>query len=134
MSNQQLGLFDNAPGTLPNIGGRDSVMEHFEERSPDWLSFARSMAVAIAKERGRVTSDDVIERIGEPPPYVHRNVIGAMFALKGQFHRIGVVPSRRPKNHASIIGVWAIGKIEILEADLATRDVLGVTQVHQTSL
>jgi hypothetical protein len=86
---------------------RDEVLDSFELTASGWLVMARGVAEDIALRKGRVTSDDVLESIGLPPSHIHPNVIGAMFNNK-MFVRVDVTPSRRPRNNASIIGVWAL--------------------------
>ena len=106
MFERQLPLFDAAQGKAR----RDAALESFEVTSSEWLSMARSEAVSIAESHGSVTSDAVLAAIGLPPEYIHPNVIGAIFNDR-RFRRIGVTPSGRPRNNASIIGVWALAML-----------------------
>ena len=86
---------------------RDAALNMFEVKAREWLTLARNTAVLICREKGTTTMDEVKERIGEPPDYVHPNAAGAVFKGK-QFERVGVVASKRARNNASIISVWRL--------------------------
>ena len=106
MFDHQLPLFDADQGKAR----RDAALESFEVTSSEWLAMARNKAENIAQSHGSVTSDAVLAAIGLPPAYMHPNVIGAIFNDR-RFRRIGVTPSSRPRNNASIIGVWALAML-----------------------
>lgn len=99
---RQISLFDQHAGRAR----RDKALDAFEVKSHAWLQDARTQARDIALECGRVTSDDVLATLGPPPPEVHPAAMGAIFRGKN-WRRIDVTQSKRPANHASIIGVWA---------------------------
>ena len=89
---------------------RDRILDAFEVKAPTWLEQARSAARVLARANGSVTSDQVLEVVGLPPPGMSPKCIGAVFNKSG-FKRIGVTQSTRPANHASIIGVWRLKEV-----------------------
>ncbi len=85
---------------------RDKALRHFEDSQPSFLAQARSLAITIAQQDGRVTIDDVRARLPLPEG-IHPNVFGAVF--KGKlFEPIGYVPSQRKAAHARAIRVYRL--------------------------
>lgn len=72
----------------------------------EWLRDARAMATFIARRDGRVTTDDLQERM-ELPEGAHHNLWGSVFHNAGFVH-VGFERSRRPSAHARTIGVWRL--------------------------
>ena len=87
---------------------REKVMDHFESVGRWWLEEARQVARQIALSRGVVTSDDVKDVIGEPPEGLHHNIAGAIFRRGKEWEWVGMVPSRRALNNASLISQWRL--------------------------
>lgn len=103
MTPKQLSLFDPAAGRRR----RDKALDAFEAKAQAWLAEARAVAHRLAREQGRVTSDDVLAAVGEPPPEVHPAAMGALIRGK-EWVRVGVTASKRPRSNASVIGLWAL--------------------------
>lgn len=72
----------------------------------DWLREARAIAEFIARRDGRVTSDDLQDRI-ELPEGAHVNLWGSVLRAP-HFRQIGYEKSRRPEAHARVIGIWRL--------------------------
>jgi len=71
-----------------------------------WLADARRVALCYANLSEEVTIDDVLRHVGLPPAGLHHNLIGAVFAGKGCWERVGMVPTKRPEGHGRLISVW----------------------------
>jgi len=59
--------------------------------------------------RKRITSEDVIARVGMPPG--HPNAVGAMmrgFAVRHSLRNVGTVKAARVARHAGRITVWEV--------------------------
>jgi hypothetical protein len=85
---------------------------HVESASGPWIRQAQEVAVELCAKSGSVNSDEVLAEcvrrgIGLPPRssatgIVFRRVNGHRWA------RVGVEPSSRPANNASMISRWAV--------------------------
>ena len=78
----------------------------FEERAGWWLGQARRVAREVCREKGSVTSDDVLAVVGLPNG-VHHNVVGTIFKERC-WVRVGFTQTKRPEGHARLIGVWRL--------------------------
>ena len=96
-------MSDQAQLAFSGLEVKRQVLDSFEG-SP-WLVNARRVAAEICKEKGFVTSDDVIERIGLPVGRTH-NLVGALFH-KG-FYLTGYTQTKRKVGHARRIGQWKV--------------------------
>lgn len=85
---------------------RDAGIAAVAYGNEDWIDEARALAVQIATERGRVSSDDIWERL-PPPETVDPRVMGAVFH-RSRFKRVGFAISKRPACHSRPIAVWAL--------------------------
>jgi hypothetical protein len=71
-----------------------------------WIARARDCAIAIAREKGSVTVNDVREAC-PPPEGADPRIMGAVL-LAPQFARIGMRPSDRRTCHGRPIGVFTL--------------------------
>ena len=73
-------------------------------KSAVYLQKARQTAYKLAKQKGFVTSDDVVNVVGMPSS---PSVIGALFK-DNNYVRVGYTPSTRKGTHGREIGVWRL--------------------------
>lgn len=85
---------------------KDAALDLFEERHDLWLANARDMAAQLAREHGKVTSDDIWLAL-PPPRTVHPSVMGALFRDK-RFELCAFTLSKRPRANARRIGVYKL--------------------------
>ena len=69
-----------------------------------YLQKARQAAHKLAKQKGFVTTDDVVNVVGMPSS---PSVIGALFK-DNNYVRVGYTPSTRKGTHGREIGVWRL--------------------------
>lgn len=89
---------------LAGLAARDIALGTHEATYADWLREAREKVYLRAKERGRVTSDDVHE-LTPLPSWVHHNVMGAVFRDK-RLRAVGFTHTKRPSGHARTIRIY----------------------------
>ena len=82
------------------------VLPDFSRRHAFWLAEAREHAQRIAREKGRVTIDDV-RAVCPPPKFSDPRVMGAVFK-QPHFTRIGWRCSTRAKCHGRPIGIFTL--------------------------
>ena len=70
-----------------------------------WLAKARQYAVTHAEKHGFVTSDDVLEVVGNVKD--SPSVAGAIFK-DSRFTKTGYRPSHRKTTHGREIGIWRL--------------------------
>ena len=95
----QLGLFEGR-------ARRDKGLAKVSQGFGWWLEQARFAAEKIARERGRVSSDEIHESCPLPPD-AHHNLMGAVFK-DPRFKPVGYLPSRRPEAHGRIIRIYCV--------------------------
>lgn len=92
---------------LMEMRGRDAALDLFETFRPQLLAEARTIALQFAKEKGRVTSSEVIERMVAKFPQAMASVdhrfMGGVF--RGGWERIGFEPSG---SHCRPVSVWKL--------------------------
>jgi hypothetical protein len=95
----QIGLFE---GRQRRDKGLAKVSQGFDW----WLEQARFLAEKIAREQGRVSSDQIHE-VCPLPEEAHPNLMGAVFK-DSRFEPVGYIPSQRPSAHGRIIRIYCI--------------------------
>lgn len=85
---------------------KEDALDLFELRQDLWLANARDMAAQLAREHGKVTSDDVWLAL-PPPRTAHPSVMGALFRDK-RFKLVDFTLSKRPLANARRIGVYEL--------------------------
>lgn len=102
--------FDNlAEGRRLRDEGIARVSQAAEARMA-WVKRARRIALQLAQQNGKVTSDDVLRSMGGYPEGADRRLMGAVFNARDKdfpLMRIGWEPTTRPKAHGRPIAVWA---------------------------
>ena len=84
----------------------DEIAPDCEKRHGFWLAEAREHATRIAREKGRVTIDDV-RLVCPPPKYADPRVMGAVLK-QPHFTHIGWRRSTRAKCHGRHIGIFTL--------------------------
>ena len=95
---------------LAGLAARDIALDTHEVTYADWLKDAREKAYRHAREFGAVCSDDV-HALCPLPPWVHHNVMGAVFRDE-RFVRVGYKQSTRPSGHARVISQYELRNME----------------------
>jgi len=86
---------------------RDRGISKVLANNEEWKQRFFTAAAMIVQARGTVTSDLVVEAIGEPDG--SPNVIGAAmrsFAVSNKLQVVHYMKSQKPKRHAAIVAVW----------------------------
>lgn len=88
---------------------RDVGMARAWYATPDaWAAgFERALVALLKSGRTRVTSEDIVQRIGLPPG--HPNAVGAVMracAVRHNLRNVGTVKASRVARHAGRITVW----------------------------
>ena len=86
---------------------RNAVMPDQEQAHADWIETARQTAQSIARRVGQITSDDIWDAC-PPPAGVDPRVMGAVFADKTLWERVGYVKSARKINHGRPVAAWKL--------------------------
>lgn len=85
---------------------RDAGIARVSIGREDWIAKARSLAVWIAKQSGKVTINDVRQLIDLPDDF-HHNTWGAV--LRGDaFEPIGYCQATHPSAHARVVRVYKL--------------------------
>lgn len=85
---------------------RDDGIAKVSEGFDWWLNWARATAVAICREQGQVTSDEI--HIHCPmPDGSHPNLMGAVFKDR-RFKQAGFTQSNRPSAHGRVIRIYCL--------------------------
>lgn len=95
----QIGLFEGRQR-------RDKGLAKVSQGFGWWLEQARFLAEKIARQQGRVSSDDIREACPLPET-AHHNLMGAVFK-DPRFQPVGYTPSQRPSAHGRIIRIYCI--------------------------
>ena len=95
-------LFDQQQGEAL----KREALDAFEDKATGWLEYARAVARTLARDKGRLTADDVLAVTGMPVG-IHHNVVGAIFSSR-EFLRVGFTKTARPKGHSRIISIWRL--------------------------
>lgn len=85
--------------------GYTPIREDQEEAYRDWIKQARSAAIRIARESGKVTIDDV-RAVCPPPDKADPRVMGAIFHPRKLWTVVGYIKSGRRENHGRPIPEW----------------------------
>ena len=85
---------------------KEEALDLFEGRQDAWLANARDMAAQLARENGKVTSDDIWLTL-PPPLSAHPSVMGALFR-DNRFRLVDFTLSKRPRANARRIGVYEL--------------------------
>lgn len=106
---RQIGLFDPPPSEVERRREgrrrRDVGLGAVARGWDDWLGRARDTARRVARERGKVSSDD-IHALCPLPAGAHHNLMGAVFKTTGLV-QIGWTQTERPEGHGRVIRVYA---------------------------
>lgn len=91
-----------------NVGRalRDSQLALFQLREAEFLETCRALAIEVIKRNGKVSINDIRERLAVPPG-THPSVLGAVFRTK-QFRVVGFTEATHPQAHARIVRVYAL--------------------------
>ena len=85
---------------------RELQLGLFELRDSDFLSFCREVAIEIAKVAGRVSINEVRERV-VVPAHVHPSVLGAVFRDR-RFKAVGYTEATHSAAHARVIRLYEL--------------------------
>lgn len=99
----QASLFDVVEAERRKAEG----MARAAEGRDGWLSYARSVAVGLARLNGTVCADDVRAAGVETPPNTSHNIWGSVFSDE-RFELAGYTKSQRPERHRSLIRIWRL--------------------------
>lgn len=91
---------------LTGIALRDIGVGKVYGNNHEWVDMARSAAKAIAKERGSVSVDEVLEACPRPK-HIHPNATGTIFR-EPCWAKVGYRPSATPSAHARVVGVYKL--------------------------
>lgn len=83
---------------------RDAQLDMFEYRDTEFLKRCRALAVAVCRERGTVSINDVRAQI-HIPTGTHPSVLGSVFKSK-LFKAIGYTEAAHPQAHARVIRTY----------------------------
>ena len=85
---------------------RDAQLDLFQARDSEFLSRCRALAVAVAKQQGTVSINDIRAGI-QLPAQMHPSVLGAVFKTK-QFQACGYTEATHPQAHARVVRVYQL--------------------------
>lgn len=85
----------------------DDVRSRMERRHARWVARARETAVRLARERGRITIDDV-RKVAPPPPDADPRILGLVFIDRQIWRPDGWVESKRGVCHRRPIRRWRL--------------------------
>lgn len=83
---------------------KERGIEQVRLNNEDWHAAAVHMVSVLVRQNGSVTSDD-LQAVMPPPPGIHPNIMGAVFAKAG-LTCTGYVKSKRPSAHGRMIRQW----------------------------
>jgi hypothetical protein len=86
---------------------RNAVLPDQEKAQHEWISLARQTAERLARQNGQITSDDIWD-VCPPPVGADPRVMGAVFADKTIWQRVGYVKSARKINHGRPVTAWTL--------------------------
>ena len=89
-----------------NTDTKENALDLLEETRSAFLAECRRVAYAVALNNGRVTIDDVRDRL-ELPQGVDGRVFGAVFNSK-EWERIGYTQTKRKTSHRRPIAIFKI--------------------------
>lgn len=89
---------------MPRTENKEEALDLFQQRFPDYLEQARSIAQSYSVSHGSVTIEDVW-RIAPPPVNANLKVMGAVFKGAG-WKCIGYEPAQRKEARGRIIRRW----------------------------
>lgn len=95
---------------LSGLAARNIALDTHEVTYSDWLKDARESAYRFCILNNTVSSDDV-HRLTPLPPWIHHNVMGAVFR-DHRFVARGYIQTRRPSGHARIIREYVLRELE----------------------
>jgi hypothetical protein len=98
--------YEQEQGLAEGIRRRDEGLEKVTCNFNWWLDEAREIAYQIARQKGRVTSDD-IQASCPIPSGAHHSLMGAVLRDK-RFKAVGYMKSARPAAHARVIRIYCI--------------------------
>lgn len=85
---------------------RDSQIGLFERREQAFLMQCRALAVAIARQQGSVSINDIRSQVSLPSE-MHPSVLGAVFRSNA-FRAVGFTEAVHPQAHARVVRVYAL--------------------------
>ena len=88
---------------------RDSQLMLFEHRDTEFLERCRTLAVAVARERGTVCINDVRTQV-HLPYNVHPSVLGAVFRDRKRFVPVGWTEATHREAHARAVRVYRLAE------------------------
>jgi hypothetical protein len=95
---------------IAHAAARDRALDLLEEKRSGLVSIAREIALRIAKEKGRVTSSEVISALrdsgyGDAIDRVDKRFMGAVFRSNKGWSRIGF---ENAGSHRRPISIWRL--------------------------
>lgn len=107
-------IFEGAPAPVspPLTGGelRDSGIDSVLSRTPEQYREQFMEAIKRLPRGFRFTSEDVRDRVGDPPVEVHRNAFGALIRAAAKQNLIALTnetkPSERSERRAGRLAIW----------------------------
>lgn len=85
----------------------DVILPEQEAKHSEWIAKARETAIAIARQKGCVSSDDLWEAC-PPPVNADPRVMAAAFHPRSTWELAGYVKSRRKVNHGRTVAEWKL--------------------------
>lgn len=85
----------------------DVILPEQEAKHSEWIAKARETAIAIARQKGCVSSDDLWEAC-PPPVNADPRVMAAAFHPRSTWELAGYVKSRRKVNHGRTVAEWRL--------------------------